>query len=78
MSEVQEVQENKVVEEAVADNTTQDNEAVGSLIAESKKYRTRAQSAGDRRARHAGHRRSVGKRGRRQADAEICQAGIPR
>ena len=45
MSEVQEVQENKVVEEAVADNTTQDNEAVGGLIAESKKYRTRAQSA---------------------------------
>ena len=45
MSEVQEVQENKVVEEAVADSTTQDNEAVGGLIAESKKYRTRAQSA---------------------------------
>jgi len=45
MSEVQEVQENRVAEEAVADNTTQDNEAVGGLIAESKKYRTRAQSA---------------------------------
>jgi seryl-tRNA synthetase len=45
MSEVQDVQENKVVEEAVADEATQSNEAVGSLIAESKKYRTRAQSA---------------------------------
>ena len=45
MSEVQDVQENQVVEEAVADEATQSNEAVGSLIAESKKYRTRAQSA---------------------------------
>lgn len=45
MSEVQEVQETNVVNEAVAEDTTQDNEAVGTLIAESKKYRTRAQSA---------------------------------
>ena len=40
-------EENKIVEEqAVAETPTQEeNNEVGSLIAESKKYRTRAQSA---------------------------------